>query len=96
MLPVRRWRQENSHSQAAVSPCATSERSVRRTLGEGAEERRERLANRGYAAKRLTGSASEDRIRREVLQNGVNVRSVPGGGLVLQDRGGCAGVGGHG
>ena len=29
-------------------------------LGEGAEERRERLANGGYAAKRLTGSAGED------------------------------------
>ena len=64
-------------------------------LGEGAEERRERLAYGGYAAERLTGGAGEDRIRREVLQNGVNVRNVPGDGLVLQDRGGCARVGRH-
>ena len=73
------------------------ERAQRKSdLGKGAEERRERLANGGYAAERLAGGAGEGRIRRKVLQNGVNVRSVPGGGLVLQDRGGCAGVGGHG
>ena len=64
-------------------------------LSEGAEEGRERLANGGYAAKRLTGGAGKDRIRRKVLQNGIDVRSVPGGGLVPQDRGGCAGVGWH-
>ena len=95
-MPVRRWRQENSHSQAAVSSWRDERAQREADLGEGAEEGRERLANGGYAAKRLAGSAGEDGIRREVLQNGVNVRSVPGGGLVLQDRGGCAGVGAHG
>ena len=64
-------------------------------LGEGAEEGRERLANGGDAAERLAGGAGEDGIRREVLQDGFNVRGVPGGGLMLQDRGGRAWVRGH-
>ena len=61
-------------------------------LGEGAEERRKRLADGGDAAERLAGGAGEDGIRREVVQDGVDVGGVPGGGLVLQDGGGvCAG-----
>ena len=95
-LPVRRWRQENSHSQAAVSPWATSARTSSADLGKGAEKRRERLTNGGYAGKGLTGGAGEHGIRREVLQDGLNVGGVPGGGLVLQDGGGREWTVGHG
>lgn len=64
-------------------------------LGEGAEERRERLAYSGNATERLAGGVGEHGVRREVLQDGVDVRGVPGGGLVLQDGGGCGWVDRH-
>ena len=58
-------------------------------LGKGAEERRKRLADGGNAAKRLAGGIGEDGVRREVPQDCLDVRGVPGGGLMLQDGGGC-------
>ena len=65
-------------------------------LREGAKERGERLANGGNAAERLAGGVGQDGVRREVTENGRDVRGVPGGGLVLQDRGGGARGGWHG
>ena len=64
-------------------------------LGKGAKERRERLADGGNAAERLAGGIGEDGVRREVPQDGLDVRGVPGGGLMLQDVGGGKWSGKH-
>lgn len=65
-------------------------------LGESAEERRKRLADGGNAAERLAGGVGEHGVRRKVVQNGLDIGGVPGGGLALQDCGGGGRLRRHG